>query len=448
MKPLFLRVFALLLASFLVVMVISFLVFRWVNQELEPGVERLQEMASETASDLVDSHRRGAFDEARNRLRRHRVRAWIEDDQGRPLHPPPVPPEIRRQVRGFPQVVYPFQNRDGRYFIFSQAVTREDRTYHVILTSGRNGFRDRNRWGFFWVPLAAMAAGLLAAGAALSYWMLRPLRTFSIAARSISAENLDSRLPPRITNRRDAFGDLAREFNGMTDRLERSVENQNQLLRDVSHELRSPLARIQVAASLWARKSDNPEAYERIETEVGRLDRLVGDLLSLTRIRSGYHLSPTRFDLGRMLKRIADDAAFEFSPEDKQVALNAPSGATCLGDEGLVTSAVENVVRNALRHSRRGDCVDITLVAAKGSYRLTIRDRGPGVEESSLERIFEPFYQADEARNVDSGHHGIGLSLARAIVTLHGGNIRADNAEDGGLVITIDLPVSGGVDAR
>ncbi len=440
MKPLFFRVLALLLGSFLVVVVISFLAFRWINEELEPGGTRMRALANEAAEELVENYRDGEWEEARRRLRRHRVHAWIEDEFGIPLSHPPAPPKIRRQISDFPQVVFPPQNRAGHFFIFTQPVTMTGETYHVIMTTNRFGFHRQNRWGFFWVPLAAMMTGLLVASAALSYWMLRPLRAFGQTARSISADNLHARLPERITSRRDAFGELGREFNGMTDRLELVLENQNQLLRDVSHELRSPLARIQVAASLWARKSGGHESYDRIENEVGRLDRLIGDLLSLSRIKSGYQQTAVTFDLADMLASIADDAGFEFSQENKSILLDTPDTATFRGDKSLVASAVENIVRNALRHSPEGESIEIHLSVATDSYLMTIRDRGAGVDEEKLDRIFEPFYQADEARGVGSGHHGIGLSLAKAVIELHRGNISATNADDGGFLVSVKLP--------
>ncbi len=443
MKSLFFRVLALLLVSFLVVVSVSFLLFRWINEELEPGSERMRALVSETARELVVEHARGEGDEMRKRLRRRHVRAWIEDAGGQSLTGPGAPTEIRQQVTTFPQVIYPYQNPVGRFFILAESVNHDGDTYHVIMTSDRHGFRRRSRAGFFWLPIIAMLAGLIAGSAALSYWMLRPLRTFRETAVSISGDNLGARIPPKLAARRDAFGDLGREFNRMTDRLEQSVQNRDQLLRDVSHELRSPLARIQVAASLWGHSNADPESQQRIENEVERLDRLIGSLLSLSRLRGGASLSLKRFDLVPAIGEILEDANFEYSIAGTTAEVVAHETLPLEGDPSLILRALENVLRNAMRHSPEGGRVQVRLSQVGSDIEVTVSDEGPGVDAALLERIFEPFFRADTARGVGSGEHGIGLALTRAIVERHGGSITARNVSPHGLLVTIRLPAGG-----
>ena len=441
MKPLFFRILALLLGCSLVVVLVSFLLFHWIDRELAPGGERVRSMIRVAAQELVMDYLGGDIDRAVNRLGRFSARAWIEDDLGRPLTHPGVPPEIRDQVRDFPQIIYPHQNQAGRFIVYTEPVELDGQRYHVIMTTTRLGILRQGRFEYFWVPMLAMLVlGLAMGSAAISYWILQPLRTFRDTAGSISADSLGTRLPDHITSRRDTFGDLAREFNGMTERLEQSVQSHNQLLRDVSHELRSPLNRIQVAASLWARKSGDTEACLRIENEVGRLDRMIEDLLSLSRLKSGVALEPATMELMAILRAVSDDAGFEFSPEGKTVSVQGPGTAKCSGDAPLLTSALENVVRNALKHSPPGGNVEITLTHVYSDYTIDVRDQGPGVDPDKLERIFDPFYRADEARSTGSGHHGIGLALAKAIVELHRGTIRALNEGGSGLTVTISLP--------
>lgn len=441
MKSLFFRILALLLGCSLVVVLISFLLFHWIDRELEPGGERVRSMIREAAQELVHDYHDGDIERAISRLDRFNVRAWIEDDRGRPLTHPGVPPGIRNQIREYPQIIYPHQNQTGHFIVYTEPVELDGQRYHVIMTTTRLGIHRQGRFEYLWIPLLGMLVlGLAVGSAAIGYWILQPLRAFRDTAGSISADNLGARLPDHITSRRDTFGDLAREFNGMTERLEQSVQSHNQLLRDVSHELRSPLNRIQVAASLWARKSGDTEACLRIENEVGRLDRMIEDLLSLSRLKSGVALEPVAMELMATLRAVSDDAGFEFSPEGKTVSVQGPGTARCSGDAPLLMSALENVVRNALKHSPPGGNVKITLKHVYSNYSIDVRDHGTGVDPDKLHRIFDPFYRADEARSTGNGHHGIGLALAKAIIELHRGSIHAFNEDGGGLTVTISLP--------
>ena len=431
----------LLLTSFLVVVVASFLLFRWISAEMEPGGQRMRAIVHGTSAELVKAYSRGEFARARHRLGRHRIQAWIEDELGQSLVSPGTPPEIRRQITGFPQSIYPYQNPAGRFFVFARPVEHDGKRYHVILAGDRRAFRKQGHRGIFLLPVFAMLAGLVASSAALSYWILRPLKTLRDTAGAISGDDMSARIPRKVTERGDAFGVLGREFNQMTERLELSMRNQKQLLRDVSHELRSPLARIQVAASLWARRCDDPVSHERIDNEVGRLDALIGKLLSLSRLQAGMDLQIEVLDLVDLIQQVVDDASFEYERSDRSVSLIAPDSLPMAADPTLVTSAVENVVRNAMRHSPDGGHVRVSLDRVGDMAAIRVADQGPGISEVLLDRIFEPFFRADDARDTGTGEHGVGLALTRAIAESHGGSVSASNLSPSGLEIVIELPI-------
>jgi signal transduction histidine kinase len=440
MKSLFFRVLALLLGSFVAVLVLSFLLFRWVSEELHPGEDRLRELVEHTAEEVVEASEEGRLNKYKRKLHhRYRTRAWLLDHTGGPVSSPPVPTEILNQVVDYPGVIYPFQNTAGRFFIFSQAIERSGRVYRVILAADRPPPGGRYR-GYVLIPIVVLLT-LLIASALLSYWMLKPLQTLRNTTRAISADSLDTRLPTTLTQRRDAFGELGKEFNRMTDRVERSVESQKQLLRDVSHELRSPLARIQVAASLSSQKHGTQPEINRIEEEVERLDHLIEKLISLSRLQSQSELNRETVDLDELISKVVDDCNFEYVEDGRQAVFTCEGVPNLRGDSDLLSSAFENVIRNALRFSPSQGLVEVSLKRVEEMAEVNVKDHGPGVAPENLQRIFEPFYRGDDARDISGGQHGIGLAIAKTIINLHGGEITATNGRDEGLAVSILLPV-------
>jgi signal transduction histidine kinase len=275
----------------------------------------------------------------------------------------------------------------------------------------------------------------------ISRYLTKPLFKLGEAAASIAEGRLDTRVDPSLMNRRDEIAGLARNFDRMAERIEALVTGQRALLGDASHELRSPLSRLLVALSLVKQgpPEEAAENLERIGLEARRLDTLIGQLLSLTRIDSGVDRgSPARFDLTNLVQEVANDGDFEARARNRSVAIKRADACTMEGFEELLRSAVENVVRNAIRHTREGTAVEISLQAANGRALLQVRDHGPGVPESMLSEIFLPFRRAP---NGNSEGAGLGLAIAERAVAVHRGTIRAMNADEGGLIVEIDLPV-------
>jgi len=278
----------------------------------------------------------------------------------------------------------------------------------------------------------------------IAYFLVRPIRQMQQAARSLGEGDLSART--KLGKRRDEIGDLAREFDEMASRIESMMQSQQRLLRDVSHELRSPLARLQVALEL-ARKRTGKDAeaeLDRIDHEAQQVDVMIGDMLTLVRLESGGDSeSHEPVELSVLIASVVSDANFEFAEQQKQIQLLESIPATVTGSASLIRSAIENIVRNAMKYTGDESPVEISLrTGRQGSVEINIRDYGEGVPEESLSKLYDPFYRIGEARDRQSGGFGLGLSIAARVVRSHGGSIHAENAEEGGLSVTISLPTS------
>lgn len=293
---------------------------------------------------------------------------------------------------------------------------------------------------------AALISGL--AGLLLARYLTRPMLRLSRASKQYASGDLTMRVAPHLGSRRDEVAQLAHDFDHMAERLQALITSQRQLLSDVSHELRSPLARMQVAVGLVRQRTDeaiDPE-LERIDREIERLNDMLGRLLSLARLEAGTTtIHSEQVDLRALLTEVAEGADYEASAADRRVRLLDGSVASIEADPTLLLSAVENVVRNASRYTAENTTVEISLTAdgpPTTRVRIEVRDQGPGVPEDMLGRLFEPFVRVGDARDRASGGYGLGLAIARRAVQLHGGRISAFNHPEGGLVVRIELPVS------
>lgn len=273
-------------------------------------------------------------------------------------------------------------------------------------------------------------------------YLTKPLNQLGEAAAGIAEGRIETRVDPSLKERRDEIADLARNFDRMAERIDALITGQRRLLGDVSHELRSPLSRLIVALGLVKLSvGDQPEAaenLERIGLEARRLDTLIGQLLTLTRIDSGVDRgTPAPFDLANLVQEVANDADFEARAHKRSVAMEQAAPCIVIGFEELLRSAIENVARNAVRHTAEGTGVEISLRVQDSRVSLRVRDHGPGVPAAMLSEIFLPFRRI---ANVDSEGAGLGLAIAERAVHVHRGTIYAKNASGGGLIVEIDLP--------
>ncbi len=282
----------------------------------------------------------------------------------------------------------------------------------------------------------------------LTWHLTAPLRRLRNLAQQLAGGDLTARVDPNLNRRWDEIAELGNDFNRMAEQIEKLIESQKRLLRDISHELRSPLARLNLALEL-ARKSSGPEAQSslaRIERESGRLNDLIGQLLLLTKLECGEgRLHLEAIDLAALIAEIAQDVDFEAQSSGKRVEFLSNQPLQLMADQEMLRQAVENVVRNAVRYTPEGSTVSITLAQGTGLEKskacVQVRDHGPGVPESALTQIFRPFFRVAEARERHSGGVGIGLAICERAVKLHGGSIRAVNAPDKGLIMEITLPI-------
>ena len=296
------------------------------------------------------------------------------------------------------------------------------------------------------IVVAAIVSGLVCL--LLARYLTAPIGRLRRATEAYAAGDLNPRVAPTLGSRRDEIADLARAFDHMAQRLQELMTSQRQLLSDVSHELRSPLARLQVALGLARQRADGRATAEldRIEGETERLNDLIGQLLSLSRLEAGVMKPETEpVDIGEILAAVAADADFEARANNRRVEVAKVEPALIRGDAALLHSAIENIVRNAVRYTAENTVVRLSLDRSGGQpdgLTIRIRDYGPGVPEEMLPRLFEPFVRVDDARDRSRGGFGLGLAIAQKAIRLHGGKVTARNEPDGGLSMIITLPIS------
>jgi two-component system sensor histidine kinase CpxA len=369
----------------------------------------------------------------------------VLDEHGRELLNRPVPRTVARllgdpygSLKGTPGVeVVPARPvpmlvlHDGRrYSIFAAP--------HRIL--GLWPALPREDW------LGILALALLITGAA-SWWLSRsitdPVRALGSTTRELTAGDLNARVDAWVTGRRDELGSLGRDFDAMAGRLQELLRGREQLLRDLSHELRSPLARMRVALGLAMQSErDAQQEFGRLETEVERLDKMIGQMLQLSRVDAADRtMFLESVDLVDLLDGIARDADFEARARNVRVIWRAPGGEVRIqGHAAWLASAIENVVRNAVRYTADGTAVLLELHATAARAEISVRDHGPGVPDAERGRIFQPFHRVAESRTRDTGGDGIGLAITARVVAAHGGEVVAENAVPG-LRVTLSLPL-------
>jgi two-component system, OmpR family, sensor kinase len=285
-----------------------------------------------------------------------------------------------------------------------------------------------------------------------SWWLAQhlsaPIRRIQEGARALAAENLEAggspgyRVSVGLEGRRDELAVLARDFDAMADRLRANRSALTQLLRDISHELRSPLARMRVALGLARQPpADLAQQLDRMEREIERLDSLIGQVLKLARLHGAdASIARETFDLDELIEEVVRDANFEGAVKNCSVRLQGAANTCVKGNRDLVRSAIENVLRNAVRYSPQGAPVDVSVTHPASGLAILIRDGGPGVPDKDLERIFEPFYRVAESRDRDTGGEGIGLAITAQVMKAHGGSAEAANGEGGGFEVRLNLP--------
>jgi two-component system OmpR family sensor kinase len=362
--------------------------------------------------------------------RRRPMQVFVVDDAGRDVLGRPVAESVVSSARRVAE-----RNEPG-----ARLVTTPDGERYLLFAPLPPGMHRAAQPPLsFWQLIAIGAATSLAFSALLAWYLARPIRSLRWAFDAAAAGRLETRVSPRIGSRRDEIADLGRDFDRMAQHLQSLVSAQRRLLHDVSHELRSPLARLQAAVGLARQDPTRMEAtLERIERETNRLDAMVGEILTLARLESRTG-APAKepVDFAHLVASIAEDARFEAEASGRRVVADISGDARVMGDPALLHRAVENVVRNAIKFTAAGTAVAISLATTGERAVLTVNDHGPGIAPEELSKVFEPFYRAADT---DASGFGLGLAIAQRAVEAHGGTIRASNIPGGGLSVEISLP--------
>jgi len=441
---LFWKVFlALMLTLLLTAAMSTWLSQKWLleNQAIEM---RLMTLASlgETAVSLYEQESPADYHRwLRHTMRSQKFRGNLIDATGKPLLSRPLPPRLQHLAEQVSAQQKRITIMQSPLLAVATPVQGESKHYYWIASSHLSPEHMREEI-YMRIAIVLLAIGIVS-------WLLtrmftRPIRQLQERTVLLGQGSLTTRSPENISTRKDELGDLGRSFDAMAIQLDTLINSHKQLLRDISHELRSPLARLQVALEL-ARNDAGGKAgaeLDRIDMEAERLNELIGEVLALARFEEGaVQTRMSRLKLDDMLREIAADATFEAEPAGKSVVTTDFAVCHIMGDQLWISRALDNVMRNAIRHTAADSSIEVTLTVQDNRACVGIRDHGEGVAETQLAHLFDPFFRISEAREHDGSGYGLGLAIAKRAVELHGGSIVARNHPDGGLQVDIRLPL-------
>lgn len=428
--PLFWRIFLSIWLAMAVAVVASNLATRYFVDRERHAIERevgLQEVATDALAIQQQQGTLAARNFLRNESDRLDLHLFLVEREGGHHR---LPRGIRQRMK-------------SGWFPNKPAVIELDGGYQLVAwpRMGGEGWLEPRVFRFMEMALAFLFITLAC------WWIARmvarPLGHMEGTAQAIAAGNTSLRVNNRITRRRDEVGQLARAFNAMTDRLCQLLDRQNQLLRDISHDLRTPLARQRVAIELASDAGADTALMESILRQNERLEAMTGQILALYRVSgAGGDMEREPVRLLALVNRVLGDAADYAEQRGVDCHLEASpeaSTASVLGDAGLLQRALDNVLQNALDHAPPSTRVDVRLGQVEERLEILIEDEGPGVAHETLAHLFEPFYRADQSRSGNGW--GLGLAISRDIIVAHDGSIRAENRDTGGLRVLISLPI-------
>ena len=340
-------------------------------------------------------------------------------------------------------VALPLFNTGGQTMVIVGSTDRIFWPPAIDLDKGQKRWPGRR---IFHMPLGLPLIVMVLIAATGCYLLARsltaPIRNLRQAVQQITKGDFSARVD-LFSHRGDEIADLSHDFNTMVERTQSLLQSQKRLLRDISHELRSPLTRLNLALELARQRPDKTESYlARIEKESNRLNELINQLLLLTRLEDDINNVPKEpVHLQKLVSDIVHDADFEAAGRKRRIKIQNLDDAIVLGSVEMLGRALENVIRNGLRYTVAGSSVELSVTKDRNQVAIIVRDHGTGVPEEYLEQIFKPFFRVAESRDRDSGGTGIGLAIAKQAILMHGGSIEARNAKKGGLAIEIHLPL-------
>lgn len=451
MKSLFLKIFVsfwLAQALFLVLAIVVMLAFR---PQRNSTWEALR---STSLADAITAYESGGTAQAKEYLeglqKTQHVRAYVFDEQGSEISGRSSQGWAEHVAAGKPLPPHPGMIFPRPQILTESRASSDGRHLYTIAMELPPG--PRVFFGPWGIPMPGLIIAVLSSGFVcyfLAWYMTKPVTRLRSATQQLAAGDLTARAGDPNSRGGDEIAGLVRDFDTMASRLENLVNAQSRLLNDISHELRSPLARLNVALGL-ARQRSGPESasmLERIELEASRLNELIGRLLTLARLEDGEQRVPaTPVLLDEVVLNVAEDAEFEAQARHCHVRSDIPEGNWGVrGEVSLLHSAIENVVRNAIRYTREGTTVEIHLESIQNSNGaeavIGVTDCGSGVPPDALEKLFQPFYRLDDDRGRQTGGVGLGLAITERAVRFHGGRVAAFNRAEGGLRVEIHLPL-------
>jgi len=466
MRSLFLKIFLSYWIAFALFLVLTIIV----TLAMRPSGElsNLQAQEPKFLNEALQAYQSGGDDGARRYLRNihdsQHVRLFIFDDQGRDLLGRKAPEWIERVRRGQIHTADTFLGHFGPGQFLRQTITADNgRRYMVIVDLPPE---EHPHFGPHGVPGLGILIAVISSGLVcyiLARYLTSPIVQLRGATQKLASGDLTARAGMPGSHRHDEMAELMRDFDRMAERLENLVNAQSRLLTDISHELRSPLARLNVALELARQRSgaEARSALDRIDREANRLNELIQKLLTIARLEAGGEsIEKVPVHLEHIIHEVARDAGFEAQSRHCEVEATVVDDCVVIGSPSLLHSAIENVVRNAIRYTQDGTSVEVRLEQGVGLPNLTLQngtlkndgvgkpeavvrvtDSGPGVPDDALDKLFRPFYRIDDARGRQTGGVGLGLAITDRAVRLHGGTIRVSNRPQGGLMVEIRLPL-------
>ena len=442
MGYLFWKIFGwfLLTVTFLVLLLFS-LGLLSPPQALKQNMLLLQQQRLDAVAALLQNQDLQATREFLRRQQQIRPQIWVWDDPdedilGRniPGFILRLPPERRLQT------TVKHQNTTYTLRLFRPAKDLRSRSF--LPFSSPEGFPDKQAPRYLrWLVFVLVG---LAASAWLAWYLTRPVRILSQATKTLSKGESISEIRPRLGRRKDELVDLAADFDAMAGALQHKQDTLDQLLKDISHELRSPLTRVRLALGLLEKQQRplNTDDHQQISHELDRLDDLIDQVLTLTQLDTRQlHELDDYIDIGDFTARLADKLSLEAEQRHCAIRVDNQAGETVLPvNQELLSRALENIIRNAIAHSPDDSLIDIQLLKQNQTLMISIRDQGTGVADNQLEDIFKPFVRLDNARR--RGGYGLGLAIAQRAVRQHKGEISARNHSAGGLEVTLKIPIT------
>ena len=413
---------------------LSFVAFRAISQQLQtvkidPVYDRFDELQLESARNLLQTSGVPALATYLQKLDRifggshylldgngHDV---LSGEDRSDMLPAPPATKSRRSRHNHWEITH--RSQDGRYWFAAEGESRPPRIWSFL------------PYYFLVIGATGILCWIAAAG------VISPIRRIATTIAAFGQGDLGVRV---TTDREDEIGQLGRSFNEMAERLERLIVSERRLLGDISHELRSPLARLKFAMKLARTSPDPAAALERIERDVNRIASLVSDIVEINVVEDDPALqAKEELCLRDIVREVVHDCTVEAQARGCRIDISGDVCGQVQGNPELMRRAIENVLRNAIRYSPERTSVELQLGEDEKNASIAIRDCGPGVPEAALKRIFDPFFRVEEARNTNGGGSGLGLSIAKRAVQLHRGSITAENATPG-LRVSINIPIT------